>query len=251
MKEELIKLGLNKFEAEIYLAALNIGPAAAASLAKAANIKRPTAYLALEGLLKLGLASESRMNGKKIFKAEPPQKLEKLTKQLRKKTVEAELLLENLLPKLSSLPQSAINESKTFTYVGLDGVKNIIYEVAASKKPSYYFGSTAKFAEKIFRMDGQTVLDEIRKLRTGDDRPMTYFITDSGLPSLKGFEKLKTPWREVKLWPKTISSGTAMVLNGSRLIIVNIDGTPFATVIESKEVVEVVKIMYQFMWNNL
>jgi sugar-specific transcriptional regulator TrmB len=84
MEEELQKLGLNEHEARVYLAALGLGPSSAAQISEQTNIKRPTVYLALKNLIKQGIVFEIFANKKRLFQAEKPEKLEKLTKRMRR-----------------------------------------------------------------------------------------------------------------------------------------------------------------------
>jgi sugar-specific transcriptional regulator TrmB len=82
MLKELQDLGLSEKEAKAYLAALEIGRATADQLAKHAKIKRPTTYMQLESLMKMGLMSTYEEDKKTYFAPESPELLKRLlTKQ--------------------------------------------------------------------------------------------------------------------------------------------------------------------------
>src|SRR3989344_6559137 len=134
MEEELIKLGLNKNEARIYFAGLQYGTFSASDIAAKAKIKRSTAYLSLDNLVKLGLASEILDTRKKLYKVESPDKLEKLTKRMKRKAVEAELLLTTLLPILSELPKRSVEEPLVSLHEGMNGIKNVLLDISSSKR---------------------------------------------------------------------------------------------------------------------
>jgi len=143
MEEELIKLGLSEHEAKVYLAALSLGPSSAAQISEHANIKRPTVYLALENLIKQGLIIENFAGKKRLFEAEKPQKLEKLTKRMRRQVVDAEILLESILPGLVKFPKQYAEEPKVSFYSGVEGLKNIALEIAACPT-SWHFSVPAR-----------------------------------------------------------------------------------------------------------
>jgi sugar-specific transcriptional regulator TrmB len=252
MEEELQKLGLSEHEAKVYLAALSLGPSSAAIIADYTNIKRPTVYLALDNLIKQGLISESILDKKKLFVAEQPEKLNKLTKRMRRKTVEAEILLENLVPALKFLPKEYSEEPKVTFYSGFEGIKTAMLEVVASKASWYFFGSSAKVLEKLLRQEGKGIIKELEKYRQDSDRKKIYFITDQGILSLGGYwRETKTKWREMKILPNLINSGTGFAIYEDKLAILNFENKPFATIIKSKNVAEVVKLMYQLIWKSL
>ncbi len=252
MEEELQKLGLNEHEAKVYLAALSLGAASANQLANITEIKRPTVYLALENLVKKGIVFETFVEKKRLFQAEKPEKLDKLTKRMRRKTVEAELLLESIMPGLIKLPKIYNEEPQVTFYFGFEGMKNVMLDVAACKTSWYFFGSGTKILEKLKSLKRLDVLEDSWELRSGQNRPKIYLISDSGVFALgKGWEKTKTPWREMKILPTIINSGSAFIIYEDKLVVLSLENKPFVAVIKSKEAVEVVKVMYRLIWKSL
>jgi len=251
MEEELEKLGLNEHEAKVYLAALSLGPSTAIRLANFTNVKRPTVYLAAKNLIKQGLMYQT-LDKKSLFVAEKPQKLEKLTKRLRRQVINAESLLENILPGLIKLPKQYSEEPKVTFYSGVEGIKNIALEISVSKESWYFFGSSTKVLEKLIKFGRMDVFHEATELRKDFDRPKIYIITDSGILSLGGiWAKTKTQWREMKILPGTINSSSGFFVFEDKLLIFSFENKPFGALIKSKEVVDVVKIMHQLIWRSL
>ncbi len=253
MEEELQKLGLNEHEARVYLAALSLGPSSAKQLSENTKIKRPTVYLALDNLIKQGLISES-LGKKRLFVAEQPQKLDKLTKRMRRQVIDAEILLESILPGLIKLPKQYSEEPEVIFYSGIQGMKNVLLDISASQSSWYFFGSTTKVLQSPVRSEILEMIKEGVGLRKKMDpnRPKIYFITDAGILSLKGgFEKMTTSWREMKILPGVINSGSGFIIFEDKLVVLSFENKPFAAVVKSKEVVEVVKVMYQLIWKSL
>lgn len=252
MEDELQKLGLTEHEAKIYLAILSLGPSSVVQISEQTNIKRPTVYLTLESLIKQGLVLESFAGKKRLFDAEKPQKLEKLTKRMRRKVIDAEILLESILPGLVKFPKQYSEEPKVNFYSGMEGLKNIALEIAACPSSWYFFGSGKKILEKLIKSKRIDILHEGWALRESPNRSKIYIITDSGVFDLgKEWKKTETPWREVKVLPGTIAVGSGFFIYEEKLAILSLENKPFVAVIKSKEVVEVVKLMYNLIWKSL
>ncbi len=251
MENELQKLGLTKHEAKVYLAGLSLGPSSASQISNFTKVKRPTVYLALTSLIEQGLIHED--SGKKtLFSAEKPEKLEKLNKRLRRKVIDAELLLESILPGLLKLPKQYNEEPKVTFYSGVEGMKNVALEIAACKSSWYFFGSSTKILEKLSSLKRMDILNDSWALRDNPSRSKIYIITDKGVHSLgKDWTKAKTEWREMKILPTTINASSGFFIYEDKLLTFSFEGKPFAAVIKSREVVEVVKVMYQLIWKTL
>jgi sugar-specific transcriptional regulator TrmB len=78
MFDLLLKLGLSEKEAKIYLATLELGRDTVQNIAKKSGIKRVTAYVILDQLVKSGIVSVETEKKKSYYKAEHPSVLEKV-----------------------------------------------------------------------------------------------------------------------------------------------------------------------------
>lgn len=251
MEEELKKLGLNEHEARIYLASLSMGMASAGNLADRTGIKRSTTYLALDNLVKKGLASEVYQNKKRLFKAEKPDKLEKLTRRMRRQVIQAEILLESVLPALKNISKSSITEPRVSVLEGINGIKNVLLDISASPASWYMFGSSTLVLQSLPAPDLREILEEGDEVRRKSGSPKIYFLTDDGILKLKEFQKHLPDLREIKILPKTINANSALILLENKLVILYFGEKPHAIVIENKEIVHIVKILYQLAWAGL
>jgi HTH-type transcriptional regulator, sugar sensing transcriptional regulator len=79
MQQDLVKelqgIGLSDKEAKVYLAGLELGPATAQQLAAKATVNRPSAYVAIESLIKRGLMSSFQKGKKRYFNASTGKQL--------------------------------------------------------------------------------------------------------------------------------------------------------------------------------
>ena len=94
--DQLNRLGLNGRQARVYLAILQLGPASAIEIAKFTGFKHPTVYDVLDVLKERRLATESMINGRKVFAPEDPSQLLRMEEERR-------ITLESILPDLRDL----------------------------------------------------------------------------------------------------------------------------------------------------
>ncbi len=251
MDQELTKLGLTDTEAKIYLAALGLGPSAASVIAKQSGIKRTTAYSALDNLVKQGLVSEVADAKEKKFKAEEPDRLSKLTRKMRRQVIAAEIELEKLLPGLKAIQKKLIEAPRVAFYQGLEGIKTIIEEASEYAEPWYYFGSMAEWMKILSSQDFEELATQTRVLRAKVGKPTNYMITDAAYYKVKFFQKYEPEIRQVRIWPGISKAKSSFVIYGKKLAIISIGEVPFGAIIESDEAAELVKMMFEFIWQSL
>jgi len=116
----LEQFGLSDKESCLYLALLELGQADVATIARKANVKRPTAYILLDALRDKGLVS-SRDGLSRQFQAEDPRKLIAHEKTKMSK-------LEKILPELLGLASKSEHKPGTRFFVGKDGIKAVYEE---------------------------------------------------------------------------------------------------------------------------
>lgn len=123
VERELVRLGLNQKEAQVYLAALELGPMPVQEIAKRAGVNRATTYITIESLIARGLMSSIERQSKRLFVAEPPERLKQLVKKEEEKLAEANEIIKKILPELSAMLQSAPDRPRVRFYEGLEGLE--------------------------------------------------------------------------------------------------------------------------------
>ena len=101
--QELIHLGLSEKEAAVYLASLELGPAAVQDIAHKAKVNRATTYVMIEALTSRGLISTFVKGKKRYFVPETPERLLSIVRLQRKELEEKEGELAKALPMLLAL----------------------------------------------------------------------------------------------------------------------------------------------------
>lgn len=118
IKEKLSNLGLTDAEIKVYLAALELGEANIASLAKKSGVKRTTTYLVVESLKDKDMMNSLRKGSKVLFYAGDPRKL-------KEKLEERQKLLDKTIPELLAIANYLDKKPKITFFEGLGCLKDV------------------------------------------------------------------------------------------------------------------------------
>ncbi|MDO8626116.1 MAG: helix-turn-helix domain-containing protein [Candidatus Magasanikbacteria bacterium] len=138
--DKLETLGFSQKEAAVYLALLGMKKGSALQVAKAAGIKRPTAYLVLQALRQKKLVAATQYRGIRDFRAYP---LEHLKSYIHKQKNQA----EKLLPQIEERYEKRPFKARLRVYGDLGSLKTFLEKSLREKSPLYIFGSKHLFTE--------------------------------------------------------------------------------------------------------
>lgn len=130
-KELLTNFNLTDHEAEIYLAALELGKASVNDIAKKIGKSRTATYFHLEHLLNKGLLKETRKGKLARFVAQAPEELVAKAEESVNRLKETLPLLKSLQSSQGETPEFEIFETK-------DGFKKIYETITAMPANSIY-----------------------------------------------------------------------------------------------------------------
>ena len=239
LEKSLEKYGLNKKEAKIYLALLELGEATVFEIAKKARIKRPTSYIILDSLLEKGLVLEIPKNNKKLYAPENPNYLFTDIK-------EKEKLLRDILPKLKSLYDTNEYRPKIKFFDGREGVKKIYNELLQAKKYIFFYGSIKDIMRNF--PGSLLTIKQIKKMNI----PVKEIITSDQFDLDYGRRVIRAgnPNHQIR----TVKLGTYFILDSAvfddKIAIMSIEKNFFGIIIESKELANSFKILYELAWQS-
>ncbi|MBU1953544.1 hypothetical protein KKH03_01060 [Patescibacteria group bacterium] len=118
-------IGLTKKEAQIYLAALEIGSNPVSKIAVKAKLNRVTTYDIIEKLAKRGLVSSFTKAKVKYYTATDP---ELVVNDFKKKVED----METALPVLKQMNGEAENKPKVMSYESIEAIKTIFKDALAT-----------------------------------------------------------------------------------------------------------------------
>jgi len=170
--EALQALGLSDKESKAYLALLELGQASAYAVAERADLKKPTAYVLLDELVKKNLVLKIPRAGKKKYRAKPP---EDLFHETENKLEQA----KQRIPELSALVRAFEGVApKTLFYEGLNGIDDAMhYRMKELSGKSFvgFYGSALyldeKFNDLFMRWDQEVAKLKISSRAIVPDHP--------------------------------------------------------------------------------
>ena len=235
--ENLLKLGLSKKEAKVYLASIESGTAPVSKIAILSGINRVTTYDILDKLKKKGLVSFYTKNKIRYFTGIKPQLL---IDQFEKRTLD----LKESLPKFKEFIGN-VNVPKVRYFEGLDGVKSIYadsltskteilnysnYELIRKVWPEYEKEYIRKRAKKKIFLKGIAV----------DDRKVEVIKKDDA-----------RFYRETRIMGEfaTYFMNEILVFD-NKYAVINLGDEIMGVVIESQEVADSHRIIFELAWNS-
>ncbi|MFA6306578.1 MAG: helix-turn-helix domain-containing protein [Patescibacteria group bacterium] len=237
INQALKQFDLNDKEIQVYLAMLELGQAGVQEIAIKANIKRTTAYDILTSLISQGLIGQTQKGKKRLFYAEEPEKLYKLLEEKREK-------LNDILPILKSLYNTAGSKPKIRYYEGAEGLKNVYRDTLA------YQGEMIGFVTgNIIQHLGQDFANEykerrkkalitVRVIGPDTDEIVDYKTTD------------KEDIKQTRLVPqKKFPFSIEMNVYGNKIALMSFR-EQMGIIIESNEISTNLKLLFELAWQG-
>lgn len=134
--EKLIQLGLQKNEARVYLATLEMGEGSIMAISKACNLNRTTCYDILVRLCLYGIINRSVKNKKRIYIAESPSRLRHYLQSKKRQAEQRLEELEQCLPDLKALYKTNLKPVIRFAE-GQKAMEQMYYHKLDSKSTIY------------------------------------------------------------------------------------------------------------------
>lgn len=243
--EILEKVGLNRKEANIYLALLQLGQASVFNIAKKAGLKRPTVYLILDSLVNKGLASLVKTPKATLYSAAPPKKL---LHQLK----ESENNLQKILPDLESIYNLTPNKPRIRVFEGVEGLKSIYSEIIESlslDREILCYGTI----DHLYRPGSEYKNITNSWLKKAGSK--NYRIREILNRSLHSSAYLKTkkntnPNHKVRFVKQGVIFECDNIIYGNKIALFSVEKDIFVTVIESSQITETYRRVFDFIWQN-
>ncbi|WP_252178001.1 helix-turn-helix domain-containing protein [Endozoicomonas sp. 4G] len=243
--DTLKQLGLDQKEIQLYLALLKLGTASIRDIAAEADINRGTTYETLKALAGKGIVSYFPKGKRRVFCAEPPEKLLDLAEE-KKQSLEQSIeeMKQKLIPQLNQLKPD-FNPGNVRFYEGDSGIefvlKDILNTVAKQDDKNYSIFSSKPIRQHLYRPFPNYTQQRIRKginVRViaigegGEDAELSErkWINASG----------KVDASYIAIYPPKV----AMISLASM-------DYPVAVVIDSIEIASTQQIIFDTLWNTL
>lgn len=249
LKPILIQLGLNDIESEIYLAALEFGPAPASELAGQAGLNRITAYEALKRLSKKGLVKiRAKRGGIKYFTAEDVSILKEKARDKKAEIKRVIEKLEEMEPQLRALASFGGEKPEVYFYEGKEGIKNVLLDTI-NQNPQESLGfASADYLEIGF---DKIFLEHYWRKRVALKIPARGIMpkTKSAL-AIFNPEKNRSEIRQMKFIPaENYPFQDEIEIYGNNVgIICMKPGNEHGVIIRSKSVADSFRAIFELVW---
>lgn len=235
ISEQLLQFDLNKSQAEVYLALLELGQTTVIKLSKKTGIKRTTIYEVLAELEKKHLVAQTKKGTKRLFIAEEPENLERILEEKKTK-------LEKLMPILKSLTNTTGEKPVIRYYEGLEGIKDVYRDTL-----KYKGELVAYVTENIFTNLGQDFADEYVEKRVKAQitgrviGPNTQEIIEYKKTDQKNLKETRIVDKEK--FPFSIE----MNIYGNKVAFMSFS-EQLGLIIESNEIAKNMKFLFELAW---
>ena len=241
-ENDLKQLGLSDKEAKVYLAVLELGPSTAIQIAQKAEINRPTAYVQIENLMKLGLMSSHEKGKKTYFAAEPPERLQELVRKNQMEIEERGRRLKEILPELQVLFDSAEERPKVRFYEGKEGIKAIhgdIFKLGNKEILTFY---SFDFYDKFFDQKERVDTEKVRQRK---------HITGRALYTRKAGRFLEPPPASIKdrfVPPDKFPFSASIDIYDDKIAVHALRGKVAGVIIENQDVASTMRSVFDLAW---
>lgn len=232
-------LGLNQKEAQVYLGLLQLGQTSVLALARRTGLKRPTIYLVLDELIRKGYAATVPREKKKIFIALPPDRLqERFTK-----TQEA---LASALPQLWALYTIKSARPTVRLFEGWRALDQIYQEITTSGEREILSFYSPEVTSKKFAESFMYFIKLLKSHPEARSRELI-FLTDPQHFYLQAVKKL--PNHDARFVSEKYRFFTDNIIWLNTIAIFSLE-KEFAVVIESKDVVDSFRSLFELAWKS-
>lgn len=237
LSDNLQQFGLNQKQAQVYLGLLELGTATVIEVAKKTGIKRTTVYDVLVELEKKGLIAQSKKGKRRIFLAQEPERLEKILEEKKSK-------LQELLPALKSLINTAGTKPVIRYFEGIEGIKEVYRDTLK------YQGELVAFVtENIIAKLGQDFAYEYKEKRK--KALITVRVIGPDSPEIVEYKKTdQHDLKETRLVPKDqFPFSIEMNLYGNKVAFMSFN-EQLGLIVESNEIANNVKFLFELAWKG-
>jgi len=237
LQSVLQQLGLHEKEAMVYLALLQMGTASVPAISIKAGTKRPTTYLILEELRMKGLVTLLPKKVRALYTAQSPQKL--LEEQREK-----EETIQRNMPELMAIYNSKKEKPKVTYYQGEDHIVEL-YDEIFKEKSILFYGSIGSISATVFeKIKGYIERIEKENLDVRE-------VLQADQKSIRYAQENRSQNHQIKIASENFLFPTDNMIFGNKVAIITYKDTPMAVVIESNDVVETYKSLFEIAWQSI
>jgi sugar-specific transcriptional regulator TrmB len=239
--QNLTSVGISEKEARVYITLLQLGKASAYSVSERSGLKKPTTYVILGELIKKGLALKVPRVKKQQFIARPPEEFFASVEERLRQAKKA-------LPDLITMAENNKTKVRTLFYEGLNGVKDSLYYRSKEMKGKEVVGFYATTEDaspelmEIFNSWPKNMREagvSFRVITPEHETTKQYLQDDKRYGNL------------IKTIPYSLYSSKTSLEAGDIFVRIVLFKSMQSVIIESAELAESVKQIFEMIWNKV
>jgi len=244
----LSKLGFSDKEAKVYLASLEIGPAPVQQIAQKATVKRATCYVMIESLKDRGLMSSFTKGKKVFFTAESPSRINSLLEDEKNSVDAKRKILSDVLPNLLAFAAEKNGERPRVSFFeGIEGVRSIHEDVLKTTDKTLENIVSLDDAGKFSSPSDDVVTFRDKLLKKGTVIRVLYTSKNNKLDLPK---EIREKWQFKQISEEKFPLHGELTLYGDKVAAFSFRGKIFGTIIESREIANTVRALFELAWIN-
>jgi sugar-specific transcriptional regulator TrmB len=238
----LMKAGLTKQEAEVYLTLLYLGPSTAGKITAKSGIHRRCVYDCTERLIKKGLVSYFRLNKKRLFEAAHPERLLQVLSEKEEQIRKSFGDIESILPQLISNYKFSAFKHEAGVFRGKEGLKTILEDILKTGKENLILGGEST-APKILA----NYLNKFHQRRIEKKIPEKFLFNSS--EKGRGKEISKMDYTKVRFLPVPFDSSVTINIFGAKTAFITwLEEEPLGILIENGHIADGMRTYFDLIW---
>jgi len=242
MDKDLVKIlenaGFTEKEAEVYLALLELGQGNVTDISKNTKLKRSIIYVILEGLIKRGYVSEIPENKINTYRAiDPSVILSKLRVSYKN--------FSQMLPIFRSLGNTGKKRPKITYHETKEGIINTWEEM--NNASDAFFISSYERVEKHFP---GAIVDWVERYKRGMITGKFRHLVSDNPAELEIAQEFLAVEQKVRTLSDLKDSQMDFTIYGNKLAITSLGEEPFVVVVESQELVNSMRPIFELAWHK-
>ena len=243
---ELKHLGLSEKEAQVYLAALELGPAPVQDISHKAKVNRATTYVMIETLSTRGLMSTFVKGKKRYYVPESPDRLLSILRIQQKELEEKEKGFEKSLPMFMALFNVEGAKPQIRYLEGPEGIKTVreLFESMEGEWLEILPLDDIHQTKELMTPERNAHLKSLREKRT----PHKVLVTMAEYDESKIVDAGVGEWRFLPA--KEFPIHGSIVIRNNHVFLFSYRSALLSVVIVSQEIADAVRALFHLAWKG-
>lgn len=240
INEKLLKtLEIDQMQAQVYLAALELGEATMQALARKSGVNRSTIYTFIDELKDRGFILEAQKSKRRMYSAVHPEHLVGMQKARLTE-------LQNVLPELLAVYNTSAKKPRVRFYEGIQGLREVYADMLRERKEIVAYEDLSNLTPEVRKhlfewFPGERARKDILIKTISRDNPFTREFVKRNRGLLR--ETKFVAGQEFR---------TDINIYGDKVALIDLQGNPpSAVLIENRNLAETMRVVWQQLWDKL